>query len=144
MSRAALASCLAGALALVVGAACTVDATPCYPGDYVACTCGSGARGLSQCATDGAAYGVCDCSGKVAGTSSAPGPADGGAVPDGATDDGGKLAFLAPCSSNDQCSTNLCFRYNAKGPHCSMPCKVDSDCPAPAPGCNMMGVCKAP
>ena len=37
----------------------------------------------------------------------------------------------------------VCFPFTSKGPHCTVPCSADADCPAPSPGCSHMGVCKA-
>lgn len=58
----------------------------------------------------------------------------------------GSITFLSPCDPCDPaaCSTGLCFSFNSKGPLCSKACTADSDCEAPSPGCNNMGVCKAP
>jgi hypothetical protein len=128
---------------LALGACTLQHGETCYPGDYIACACDDGSTGLSMCASDDAGnvqgYAACDCSASVAdaGTSDA-------ATTEGGGGEGGLLPFLASCTSNDQCQTMLCFPFNAKGPHCSMACTKDSDCPQPAPGCSMMGVCKAP
>lgn len=58
----------------------------------------------------------------------------------------GDIAFMESCSpAADQCADGLvCFSYNMKGPHCTHACAEDTDCEAPSPGCNGMGVCKAP
>lgn len=61
-----------------------------------------------------------------------------------AADAGENLPFMSSCQSNDECETNLCFSFNAKGPHCTHSCMMDEDCEEPSPGCNNMGVCKAP
>lgn len=53
-------------------------------------------------------------------------------------------AFMSECQENTDCDTNLCFHYNAKGPHCTHECERDEDCEEPSPGCNNKGVCKAP
>jgi len=53
-------------------------------------------------------------------------------------------AFMSECMDNTDCESNLCFHYNAKGPHCTHECTRDEDCEAPSPGCNNMGVCKVP
>lgn len=112
-------------------AACADDGRPCYPGDYRSCTCGGGALGYQQCDAAGQGYGACDCSGAVPGGSCAGG---GGAL----------LGFMAECADNAQCESGLCHTYNAKGSHCTIPCATDVECPPPSPGCNSMGVCKAP
>jgi hypothetical protein len=70
---------------------------------------------------------------------------DGGA--DSGTDaagDGGLLPFMSPCTTNEMCDTNLCFNFPSRGPHCTKTCTSDTDCPAPSPGCNPQGVCRAP
>jgi hypothetical protein len=58
------------------------------------------------------------------------------------------LPFLAECDpGNDQCDSSeglLCFSFNNKGPHCTHSCSVPADCESPSPGCNGMGMCKAP
>ena len=76
------------------------------------------------------------------GGGSEPTPPDG-PVPSG---DGGLIPFMEACTLgiDEQCDTGLCFDFNTKGPHCTHACAVDTDCAAPSPGCNGMGVCKAP
>jgi hypothetical protein len=59
-------------------------------------------------------------------------------------DAGEILPFMSSCQTNDQCETGLCFSFNSKGPHCTHGCMMDEDCEDPSPGCNNMGVCKAP
>ena len=58
------------------------------------------------------------------------------------------IPFMCPCDvADDQCDTeagDMCFNFNAKGPHCTRSCSGPADCPAPSGGCNNMGVCKAP
>jgi hypothetical protein len=58
------------------------------------------------------------------------------------------LPFLSPCDpENDLCDADngeFCFGFNAKGPHCTHQCDTPQECDAPSPGCNNMGVCKAP
>ena len=56
---------------------------------------------------------------------------------------GARRIFLDPCINDTDCTTNLCFPFNAYGPHCSMQCSKDTDCPAPSPGCSGMGVCES-
>lgn len=144
---------LVAALTAPMGA-CEPEGRPCYPGDYVACTCGDGAEGYARCSDDGEAYGACDCTsgvpsgsttggaGKAGGGGAGGGDAASGAS--GGADGGGSLPFMSPCDANEECETGLCHVYNAKGTFCSKPCESASDCPPPSPGCNMMGVCKAP
>ncbi len=128
---------------LVLGAApasCNPSGVACAPGDYQYCDC-PGARGYQTCLDDGSKYGACDCSGTI--------PRGSGILVEAGTDAdaeaGGpdaKLGFLAPCSNDVDCETNLCFAFNAYGPHCSHSCSKITDCPAPSPGCSNMGVCK--
>ena len=54
------------------------------------------------------------------------------------------LGFMETCVQDEDCESGLCHVYNAKGPKCTLACQVDADCPSPSPGCNNMGVCKAP
>jgi hypothetical protein len=71
------------------------------------------------------------------------GPGDDEASPDAGTE---PLPFMSECTlgEDEQCETGLCYNFNMKGPHCTHACEVDADCEAPSPGCNGMGVCKAP
>ncbi len=57
---------------------------------------------------------------------------------------GDLLPFMAECTANAECESELCFEFNNKGPHCSHTCALDSECEAPSPGCNNKGICKAP
>jgi hypothetical protein len=59
---------------------------------------------------------------------------------------GATLHFMDPCTAGQdaECETNLCFPFNAKGPHCSARCTQACECPAPSTGCNHRGVCNAP
>ena len=65
---------------------------------------------------------------------------DGG--PAGAMD--GKLG--SSCEKNEDCETGICNSYPAKGGNlCSNSCdssNAATQCPAPAVGCNKMGMCK--
>lgn len=132
------------ALALLViaaaPAACNPDGQACAPGDFRYCDCASVPRGYSQCLDDGSQYGACDCSGTIprgAGILVEAGPdVEAGAA------ETGKAGFLQPCVNNTDCTTNLCFSFNAYGQHCSHPCTKDIDCEAPSPGCSNKGVCK--
>src|SRR4051812_8971416 len=79
--------------------ACTTEGRACYPGDYRACACGNGARGLFRCSPTGDAYGACDCSGIVPGT--APADAEVDAQADAISGEGGALLpFMAACASD--------------------------------------------
>jgi hypothetical protein len=122
----------------------------CLPEDVERCTCENGRSGFMVCdPTTGSGYGACECdldaSPYLPEAGSEAGEGDGASDADAA--DGG-LMFMSPCSTaagSPQCPVGTsCDDFPAKGPHCSKPCKVATDCPAPSPGCNMMGVCKAP
>jgi hypothetical protein len=73
---------------------------------------------------------------------------DGSAIPDAdptAPDvEVGSLPYLADCDPThaEECESGLCFTFNTHGPHCTTPCSVPTDCPAPSSGCSGMGVCK--
>ena len=133
--------------ALVVGAC--EEKPVCYEGDQQACTCDDGQCGFAACDVGADAYGACGSCGQVpkpAGTTTVaceeiPAAGGGGGGAGGAP---ALLAFMETCSKDEECETGLCHTFNAKGPKCSMPCQSDGDCPSPSPGCNMMGVCKAP
>lgn len=144
---------LPGAIALgALGASSCVEGEhACYRLDWRACSCAGGGEGYQQCDKEGAGYGACDCSGRIPGltTSTAAGGGQGGGGGaggggGGAGGGGGKLPFMSECMIDEECETGLCYFFNAKGPHCSSYCGADADCPPPSPGCNNMGVCKAP
>jgi hypothetical protein len=124
---------------VAIAAACAPDGAACAPGDYRYCPCPSTPHGYMQCAEDGKSYGACDCSGAVP-------PGAGILVEAGAPDSGDAEArtgaFLSPCSDNAECTTGLCFGFNAYGPHCSQSCQKDLDCPPPSPGCSNNKICK--
>jgi hypothetical protein len=128
------------AVALALGLAACDGAAPreCLPGDFERCTCDDGRDGFSQCDAEGASYGACGRCGQTALGGAGP----GGAGPGGTG--GGLVGFLEPCEVDEDCETGLCHSFNAKGRRCSRPCDDDADCESPSPGCNMMGVCKAP
>ena len=119
----------------------------CLPEDVERCSCADGRSGFMVCDPEaGAFYGACNCeldaspylpeAGVEASVSSDGGMGDGG------------LMFMSPCSmasGSPPCPPGTsCDDFPAKGPHCSKRCKEATDCPSPSPGCNMMGVCKAP
>jgi hypothetical protein len=143
----AAASVVALVLVIAGGGACSSADHPelCYPGDLIACSCSAGAQGVARCDTvAGSGYGACDCTAD-AGADAPDEASNDAAASDAAGDvDEGLLPFLAPCETNAQCETGLCFPFNAKGPQCTEPCSVDSDCPPPSPGCSNMKVCKSP
>ncbi len=119
----------------------------CYEGDFVACTCDDGRAGFAACDAANDALGTCGSCGVVPGaiTGSGGGSGGGGAGGGGGGAGGAALlGFMETCVQDEDCESGLCHVYNAKGPKCTLPCQVDADCPVPSPGCNMMGVCKAP
>jgi hypothetical protein len=138
-ARASILVMLALAAGLVHGCA-EGGARACAAGDYRYCDCPTISRGYALCADDGSGYGACDCSGKI--------PTGAGVLveagaPDAAADASStSKGFLEPCSVDAECSTKLCFAFNAYGPHCSQPCAKDVDCPPPSPGCSNKNVCK--
>jgi hypothetical protein len=138
---------IAVALLLVV-AACGEGSggAGCLPEDVERCTCDDGRPGYAVCdPKSGSGYGACDCS-----LDASPYLPEAGveASPDAAEAGDGGLMFMSPCSmaaGAPQCPTGTsCDEFPAKGPHCSKACKEATDCPPPSPGCNMMGICKAP
>jgi hypothetical protein len=117
----------------------------CLPEDVERCSCADGRPGFRVCdPAAGKSYGACICD--VDASPYLPQLAAEGDGGDGGEAAGGGLTFLSPCDpSDDMCAPGTsCDSFPAKGPHCSKPCKVATDCPPPSPGCNMMGVCKAP
>jgi hypothetical protein len=149
---------LAG-LVIVAGLAALVGAcgegsggAACLPEDVERCTCADGKTGFTVCDPKaGAFYGACNCSLDAspylpeAGVEASSEGGEGG----GTTMCGGPvLAFMCPCSTapgSPQCPAgDTCYPYPSKGSHCSHPCKVATDCPAPSPGCSPMDECKAP
>ena len=122
------------ALSILLCASCDEEARECLPGDYQPCSCDGGEEGFAECDDEGSAYGECVCE-------------DGAGGGGGAGGEGGSTAllpFMAECEEDPQCETGVCHPFNAKGPHCSHACEMDADCEQPSPGCNMMGICKAP
>ena len=55
-----------------------------------------------------------------------------------------QVDFMGECTSNEQCTTGLCFHYNMGPSLCTHSCTTDADCEPPSPGCSGMGVCKRP
>lgn len=137
---------LASAIALVA-AACGEDRA-CYEGDFQSCTCEEGKAGFAACDVANDAYGACGYCGTVPGSAAAAGGTGGtggaGGSGGGGSGGGALLGFLETCSKDEECETKLCYTFNAKGPKCTTHCQTDGECPAPSPGCNNMGVCKAP
>lgn len=131
---------LAGAALLMTAAAhAACDDPPlCYDGEYLACHC-DGAFGYQSC-VDGA-YATCNCDEAPPGLGGGPPATGAGGMAEGGA---ALLPFMADCDEDGQCETGLCYLFPAKGPHCSKACGEDGDCEPPSPGCNMMGICKAP
>ena len=127
----------------------------CYAGDFEACTCDDGRRGYAACDVEKDVYGACGSCGEVPGLTSdgsgaassgggGAGGASGGSGGASATTSSAKLGFMETCAKDEDCESGLCHVFNAKGPKCTVLCTTDADCPPPSPGCNNMGVCKAP
>jgi len=134
--------------ALLLAGACSEPRT-CYEGDFVACACDDGRSGFAACDAQSDAFGACGYCGTVPGALTGSGATGGAGGSGGAGGGGGTggtelLGFMETCTTNAECESGLCHTYNAKGMKCTIPCQVDGDCPLPSPGCNMMGVCKAP
>jgi hypothetical protein len=128
-------------------------AAACLPEDVERCTCADGHAGFMVCDPKaGAFYGACNCELDAspylpeAGVEAAA--QEGGDASDGGGCNGPVLAFMCVCSmavGSPPCAPGTsCYDFPAKGQFCSKPCKEATDCPAPSPGCNMMGECKAP
>jgi hypothetical protein len=128
---------------LALGALGCEDEDPlCFEGEFRGCSCGeqSGYQGCAQ-----GVYGQCVCDGTTPGLpTGAGGSAGGGAAGGGGAGGAPKIPFCSPCEEDIECETGLCYPFNAKGKHCTHPCRGDGDCEPPSPGCNMMGVCKIP
>ena len=134
--RRLLSTALASAVTAALFFGCGGGDEACYPTDWEGCSCADGAPGYHQCGALGDAYGACDCSGTTPGAA-AP-------ITDAGPDGASVLApFLAICKGSAECESGICYNFNAKGPHCTIACNADADCPAPSPGCSHMGVCKA-
>ncbi len=144
---------LAGLLLLVALVACGQGSggANCLPEDVERCTCADGRDGFQVCDPVAATgYGACNCE-----LDASPYLPEAGVeasaeatTSQGDADASGGLVFMSPCSTtpgSPQCPPGTsCDDFPAKGPHCSKPCSEATDCPPPSPGCNMMGVCKAP
>jgi hypothetical protein len=137
-------------LAGIAAVACTINPaheTACYPGDFQWCLCADGTRGLQQCDTDaGSGYGACVCNAPDAGGAQDAAPEASSSCSDAGTSN---LCLYSPCTSDSQCAAYQgkaaqCFQFNAKGPHCTIPCALDGDCPPPSTGCSNNKVCKEP
>jgi hypothetical protein len=64
--------------------------------------------------------------------------------PTDASPDASDLPFGAPCQSDAQCASGVCFDYTVRGTLCTKKCSTNGDCPSPSPGCNGQGVCRMP
>jgi hypothetical protein len=145
---------LAGLAVLLLVVACNEGngGAPCLPEDVERCTCDDGRDGFEVCPLDGGGdYGACDCDLDASPYLPEAGEPEGSsdAAEQGETSAGdGGLVFMSTCSTavgSPQCPPGTsCDDFPAKGQFCSKPCTVATDCPPPSPGCNMMGVCKAP
>jgi hypothetical protein len=118
----------------------------CLGEDVERCTCADGRSGFTVCDPSGSGYGACNCD--LDGSPYLPEAGVEASSADGAEEGDGGLNFMDPCSTaagSPQCPPgDTCYNYPSKGPHCSHPCTVATDCPPPSPGCTPMGECKAP
>lgn len=145
MNASGVALWLVTAAVLAVGG-CSESRT-CHQGDFTSCTCDDGKAGFAACDVASDDYGACGYCGSIPGSSVAVGVggAGGGTATGGAGAGGAEpLGFMETCKKDEDCASGQCHTYNAKGQKCTISCQTDSDCPAPSPGCNNMGVCKAP
>lgn len=144
MAARALSSALLVAALASIASGCA-EPRACYSGDLVACTCDDGRSGFAPCDVASDAFGACGSCGVVPGlvtsASGGGGASSGGGSGGGATT---KLGFLETCADDADCESGICHVFNAKGPKCTLACQSAADCPPPSPGCNNMGVCKAP
>lgn len=142
-----------GSLSAIVGACGEGNGgAACLPEDVERCTCADGKSGFMVCDPKaGAFYGACNCAIDAspylpeAGVEASVEAGEGGAM---MMCGGPVLSFMCPCSTapgSPACPAgDTCYSYPSKGPHCSHPCKVATDCAPPSPGCSPMGECKVP
>ena len=81
-------------------------------------------------------------------------PSGGLDPPDGGLYDAGSRTFLETCEDATDCQpgpgadAGICNFYQARNELlCTRACTTGTapaDCPSPSPGCNNMGVCRAP
>lgn len=127
----------------------------CYAGDFRPCSCNGGGRGFQACRAstetdfEGDEYGVCVCDGTTPGVDASATSRDAAGdvavdagEPDATIADAGRLGFLAPCETNEQCETGLCHTFSQKGTFCTKACTLPADCPPPSNGCNNQGICR--
>jgi hypothetical protein len=119
---AATACCCEGG-ATPCGTACCQKGVSCYDASQAVCGCPSGTTPCVQnnvltCAPKGQ---TCDSGG--------PWPVPNTRVKNCV----GCKRFMDPCTSNDQCCSNVC-NPNKNGGSCA--CSSDSDCPSAAPYCD--------
>jgi hypothetical protein len=142
---------LAGFGLVLLVAACNEGngGAPCLPEDVERCTCDDGRDGFEVCDPDGGGgYGACNCDLDASPYLPEAGEPDAGSDAPGEGSSSGALVFMSTCSTqpgSPQCPPGTsCDDFPAKGQFCSKPCTEATDCPPPSPGCNMMGICKAP
>jgi hypothetical protein len=129
-------------IAAALVAACA-EVRVCYDGEFGACDCDDGARGYQPCG--GETYGQCICDGTTPGLVTASVGGSGGAGGAGGAGGPTLLGFMEECTTDEDCESGNCFFYPGKGVSlCTLSCTTATDCPPPSPGCNGMGVCKAP
>jgi hypothetical protein len=141
-------------LACLVVAACGEGSgnANCLPEDVERCTCADGRDGFQVCnPTNASGYSACNCeldASPYLPEAGVEASMEASAESDEGAEASSGLVFMSPCSTapgSPQCPPgDSCDDFPAKGPHCSKPCTEATDCPPPSPGCNMMGVCKAP
>lgn len=133
------------ALVVAIGACAEVDRPTCYAGDYIACACGATTQGFASC-TDEGRYGACTCDGRTPGVDGSAG--DAAVDADAGVTDAAKAGFMGTCLKTEDCDTGLfCKDFPSRGTFCTRSCTTATgatDCPAPSPGCNKDGICKAP
>ena len=137
---------VAAAAFLAACASSSSSSQTCSPGDTMACTCGS-TPGLQTCNANGSAYGACNCTADAGGDAEVDaGPAKfmQPCVPSMMLADGGAgSGGMGNCDPSASPAL-ICFIFPNRGNYCTHTCTVATDCAAPSPGCNGMGVCKAP
>ena len=57
----------------------------------------------------------------------------------------GTTPLYDSCTTNEECADFcLCYTFGMGQMICTKACTMDTDCPAPSPGCNGMGICRRP
>jgi hypothetical protein len=139
-----LAMPLFAVLAVVV--ACSPSYPLCHRGEYQGCSCLGGATGYQACDVTESGYLACTCDGTTPGVDGGRVVADASGEADAPADAASGGAYMTPCGANDACAGagSICSSFVGRGKICTKPCTQATDCPAPSPGCNMQGICRAP